>query len=268
MRVASKGLSLTNALLASAAIIVWLDLHKNIQDLFDTELFSKIEELVSAKQSASTPRIASKSKREFKLRDSDYERIPEKIRYIKIVEEIGRKAGLPEYYMATTAAIESDFIPNIVNKGKDGVEDRCDAAGMWQFKCSAAEDFNLMGNGYDHRKDFEKSTKAMVKLALRNKRRMARDGIDVSNLPGEYLYHAHNLGGGGASEVIRLSQGIIKTAGDKRYQHMLSHAGERESEIAAIGKATPEVARIFLEQRNYIYEWRKWYVKWLLSQDV
>lgn len=180
-----------------------------------------------------------------------------KVMLARYVEQVGKNKGLPKYYMATTASIESSLNPKADRcKGRD----MCvSARGTYQFILKTGRRFGLVRGGKDYRMNNELSTQKAAEYAAINKKTLIRNGIAVT---GENLYLLHNQGDG-AVQILRLAQGKQARIYPKMYSNILNNCGKYKRAIKRIGKPTPQVARLFLKHRketwykNYNYIKRK-----------
>jgi len=99
-----------------------------------------------------------------------------------------RKYNLPSGYLARTWQIESNSGKNLYNKNSG-------AAGHFQFMPDTAKDYKLK-DPYS----FEASADAAARLAVDNRKVLARSGIE--NPSAAQLYLAHQQGAGGATKLL------------------------------------------------------------------
>jgi len=106
----------------------------------------------------------------------------------EIMANLERKYNLPSGYLARTWQIESNSGKNLYNKNSG-------AAGHFQFMPDTAKDYNLR-DPYS----FEASADAAARLAVNNRKVLARAGIE--NPSAAQLYLAHQQGAGGATQLL------------------------------------------------------------------
>jgi len=106
----------------------------------------------------------------------------------EIMANLERKYNLPSGYLARTWQIESNSGKNLYNKNSG-------AAGHFQFMPGTAKDYNLR-DPYS----FEASADAAARLAVDNRKVLARAGIE--NPSAAQLYLAHQQGAGGATQLL------------------------------------------------------------------
>lgn len=106
----------------------------------------------------------------------------------EIMANLERKYNLPSGYLARTRQIESVGGTRVYNKNSG-------AAGDFQFIPSTAKDYGLK-NPYN----FEASAEAAARLAVDNRKVLAKAGIE--NPSAAQLYLAHQQGAGGATQLL------------------------------------------------------------------
>jgi hypothetical protein len=106
----------------------------------------------------------------------------------EIMANLERKYNLPSGYLARTWQIESNSGKNLYNKNSG-------AAGHFQFMPDTAKDYKLK-DPYS----FEASADAAARLAVDNRKVLARSGIE--NPSAAQLYLAHQQGAGGATKLL------------------------------------------------------------------
>lgn len=106
----------------------------------------------------------------------------------EIMANLERKYNLPSGYLARTRQIESAGGRNTYNANSG-------AAGDFQFIPSTAKEYGLK-NPYD----FEAAADATARLAVNNRKVLARSGIE--NPSASQLYLAHQQGAGGATQLL------------------------------------------------------------------
>lgn len=110
--------------------------------------------------------------------------------------------GLDPNEMVTVAALESGGNPDAVSQ--------TGAIGVFQFTSAAASDY-----GVHNRFDFKANIEGGLKMAFNNKKRLGRSGISSGALS---TYLAHQLGLGGAREVLSASRGTLVSSLSKETQ--------------------------------------------------
>jgi len=110
------------------------------------------------------------------------------VNQFEIMANLERKYNLPSGYLARTWQIESDSGKNLYNKNSG-------AAGHFQFMPDTAKDYKLR-DPYS----FEASADAAARLAVNNRKVLARSGIE--NPSAAQLYLAHQQGAGGATKLL------------------------------------------------------------------